>query len=30
MAIDANAMYRAGFGSKSTGRNVQVDERNAR
>ena len=30
MAIDANAMYRAGFGSKSTGRNVQVDEKNAR
>ena len=30
MAINANAMYQAGFGSKSTGRNVQVDERNAR
>ena len=30
MAIDANAMYQAGFGSKSTGRNVRVDERNAR
>ena len=30
MAIDANAMYRAGFGSKSTGRNVAVDKKNAR
>lgn len=30
MAIDANAMYRAGFGSKSTGKNVRVDEQNAR
>jgi hypothetical protein len=30
MAIDANAMYRAGFGSKSTGRNVAVEEKNAR
>lgn len=30
MAIDANAMYRAGFGSKSTGRNVALDERNER
>ena len=30
MAIDANAMYRAGFGSKSTGRDVARDERNER
>lgn len=30
MAIDANAMYRAGFGSKSTGRDVALDERNER
>jgi hypothetical protein len=30
MAIDANAMYRAGFSSKSTGRDVARDERNER